>query len=70
MSIYDVTTQEELDSALSEHGDDIEVTPNITITEDAEGNPWAAVYGLYIAADIMDKLVSAWLLKTIPKEQK
>lgn len=44
---------------------DTEVTPYITITEDKEGNPWAIVYGYPLAADIMDQLVAAWLLKTL-----
>ena len=43
----------------------IQITPYITITEDENGNPWAIVHGFPIDAGIMDKLVSAWLFKTI-----
>ena len=43
----------------------VPVTPYITITDDADGNPWAIVHGFPIDAGIMDKLVAAWLLKAI-----
>ena len=43
----------------------IHVTPCIHLSDDADGNPWAVVYGLHIPSDIMDRLVAAWLLKTI-----
>lgn len=43
----------------------IHVASYITITEDENGNPWVIVHGFPIDAGIMDKLVAAWLLKTV-----
>ena len=43
----------------------IHVTPCIHLSDDANGNPWAIVYGFPIDAGIMDQLVAAWLAETI-----